>query len=114
MKVGCKSFHCDSVEENTHIKSRNWQKSTQPNFVICQVECYKVVRSDLNDSLLPTAAEVSETDEEFLNDLKFLYKGKAHLGNQTVDYMRDARSTLTIFRDKFIMPHEYTGNKVSV
>ena len=41
-------------------------------------------------------------NEIYLQDLKYPFKGKALLNGQTIDYMRDTGSTLTIVKDKYV------------
>lgn len=117
-KIGHKSFDCKQQTDN---KTEKWNRdATIPKTAACQIidnhanngSSDKVIGGD---DIFPTVAVTCNGNQEiFLHDLKYPFKGKALIDGQSVTYMRDTGSTLTIVQDKFVKNDQFTGNKISV
>lgn len=111
-KIGHKSFDCKQQNVN--------RDATIPKSAACQTidnnstngRADKVIGGD---DIFPTVAVACDRNQEiFLRDLKYPFKGKALIDGQSVNYMRDTGSTLTIVQDRFVKNDQFTGNKISV
>ena len=113
-QIGHKSFQCT---KGTDSRNGSWNRSeTHPKTAVCLVDRPRTCDFEQNqDDLFPTIACTSEVDTEvFLNDLKFPYRGRARVGIHSVNYMRDTGCSISVLRDIFVKPDEYTGKKVPV
>ena len=118
-RVGHKSYQCDNRQNGNQDNGKKpYQQSTQHKSAVCQIEQRRLVGKESQnkeDDVFPIIALASEVEsEEYLNDLKFPYRGKARVNGRSVEYMRDTGSSLTLIQENYVKPEDYTGKKVSV
>ena len=115
-KVGHKSYQCEKKQNGSqNNQSKFNHQASQHKSGVCQIEQRRLNGKDLADDVFPVIAPTTEIEsEEYLNDLKFPYRGKARVNGKSVNYMRDTDTSLTLIQESYVRPEDYTGKKVSV
>jgi hypothetical protein len=62
----------------------------------------------------PVVAMAVQSETVYLKDLKYPLKGKAKVGSNTVRFLRDTGSSVSIVKESLVAPEQYTGTHTTV
>ncbi len=113
-QIGHKSYQCNRNGSHDN-RNRNWPRNeTQPKSAVCQVETPRSHVNLVNSDVFPVVASAEVDTEVYLKDLKYPYRGKASVSGNTVNYMRDTGSTISIVKSSYVLPEQFTGQRIPV
>ena len=110
-KEGHKSFDC-RLKKSQYNGDRSGNKAAA-----CQVINDKENNTDCREGpreIWPIVAVADVCDTVYLKDLKYPLKGKAKIGNMDARFLRDTGSSVSIVKETFVSPEQYTGSQTTI